>query len=353
METSNSLRTFKFDFWKDHFWFWALGLPFGLICWVVPFVVLIGLSQADNTPGWFPFFGFVFLGIPCYLVGWIFVYSLMEGLFTKVTLAESWISIRLPWLIFPLIPVVKRIDLVRVRRINLEAPYGSRAAVFLYYLENNKERHFYLPRFNHNIPYLRLMIALKDRIEPPTVAPESGFGSEVPGMHSMQKGLMKGKGTPRLRRRFIDKVLYELIVYSFLMFLGISGWVTLSMPASNKLEAFIVGPILAFLCFLLAAVGNYLPFIGSILIWFLGRAIIHATLWLFQMPNTTWDTPAVVNQFLGRWNIAPIHSTLVEFLFWGTLIISIELSISGILGWFERRAQKKFIRTQEEEMTTK
>jgi len=352
METSNPLKTFKFDFWKDHFWVWALGLPVGLICWVVPFVVFMGLLSEDNTPGWFPFFGFILLGIPCYLAGWIFVYSLMEGFFTKVTLAESWVSIRLPWIIFPLIPVVKRIDLARIRRINLEAPYGSRDAVFLYYLENNKERHFYLPRFNHNIPYLRIMMALMNRIEPPIVAPEPGFGSEVQGMGLMEKGLLKEKGPPRLRRRFIDKVLYELIVYSFLVFLGISGWVTLSMPASNKLEAFIIGPTLAFLCFILAAVCNYLPGIGSISIWFLGRAIIHAILWLFQMPNTTWDTPAEVNQFLGRWNIAPIHSTLVEFLFWATMIISIELSISGILGWFERRAQKKFMRTQDEEIST-
>jgi hypothetical protein len=276
----------------------------------------------------------------------------MEGIFTKVTLAKSWVSIRLPWLIFPLIPVKRRIDLACIRRINLEAPYGSRAAVFLYYLKNNKERHFYLPRFNHNIPYLRQMMALKDRIEPPPVAPASGFGSEAQGMHSMQTGLMKGKGAPRLRRRFIDKVLYELTVYSLLVFLGVSGWVTLSMPFSNKLEAFIMGPTLAFLCFMLAAVCNYLPVIGPILIWFVGHAIIRAALWLLQMPNTTWDTPAVVNQFLGRWNIAPIHSTLVEFLFWATLIISIELSIRGILGWFERRAQIKFMRAQEEEIIT-
>ncbi len=160
----------------------------------------------------------------------------------------------------------------------------------------------------------------------------------------MQMGDMKGKGAPRLRRRFIDKVLYELTVYSFLVFLGISGWVTLSMPFSSKLEAFIMGPTLAFFCILLAAVCNYLPVIGTIAIWFVGRALIHAMLWLFQLPNTTWETPAVVNQFLGRWNIAPIHSTLVEFLFWGTLILSIELSISGILGWFQRRAQKKSAR---------
>ncbi len=170
METSNPLKTYKFDFWKDRFWIWALVLPIGLICWVVPFIVLVGLLQAENAPGWFPFFGFVFLGVPCYLLGWIFVYSLMEGFYTKVTLAESWVSIRLPWLIFPLIPVKRRIDLACIRRINLEAPYGSRAAVFLYYLKNNKERHFYLPRFNHNIPYLREMVALKERIEPPPVA---------------------------------------------------------------------------------------------------------------------------------------------------------------------------------------
>lgn len=349
METPNHpFKSYKFDFWKDHFWVWALGLPFGLICWAVPFVVLFGLSKANNAPGWFPIFGFIFLGIPCYLVGWIFVYSLMEGIYTKVTIAENWVSIRLPWLIFPLIPVVRRIDLARIRRINLQAPYGSRAAVFLYYYEKNKERHYYLPRFEHNIPYIRIMMALKNRIEPPLSPPTSAPDSEPQGTHSTKEGLIKGKHTPRLRRRFIDKALYELTVYSFLALLGISGWITLSLPTSNKIEAFVVGPFLAFVCFLLAAACGFLPGIGPIAFWFLGHPIIRAILWLFQVPDVNWDTPPVMNQLLARWNIPPVHSTLVEFFFWATLIISIEVSISNIVDRIWRRAYKNFMQSRGE-----
>jgi len=215
METPNhSYESYKFNFWKDRFWVWALCLPFGLICWAIPFVLFFGLSKADNAPGWFPLFGFVFLGLPSYLVGWIFVYSLMEGLYTKVTMTDSWVSIRLPWLIFPIIPVVKRIDLERIRRINLFAPYGSRAAVFLYYFEKNKERHFYLPRFEHNPAYIQIMMALKDRIEPSLIPFISSPDSESQGTLSAKDALIKAKRYPSLRPRFIDKALNELIVFS-------------------------------------------------------------------------------------------------------------------------------------------
>ncbi len=342
MENPNHpFKSYKFDFWKDRFWIWALVLPFGLIGWAVPFVLLIGLSKANNAPNWFPIFGFLFLGIPCYLVGWIFVYSLMEGIYTKVTIAENWISIRLPWLIFPIIPVVRRIDLARIHRINLHAPYGSRAAVFLYYYRKNKERHYYLPRFEHNIPYIKIMMALKDRIEPPLSPPTTAPGSELMGTYSTKEEMINRIHTPRPRRRLIDKAIYELIIYSFLALLGISGWVTLSLPISNKIEAFVTGSFFGFVCFMLGAACGSLPVIGPVAFWFLGHPIIRAILWLFQMPDTAWDSPPVVNQFMARWNIAPIHSTLVEYLFWATLIISIEFSASAILGWIEHQAQKK------------
>ena len=210
METPNhSYKTYKFNFWKDHFWVWALFLPFGLISWALPFVVLIGLSNTNNNnaPGWFPIFGFVFLGILAYPLGWIFVYSLMEGIYTKVTIAQNWVSIQLPWVIFPIIPVVKRIDLERIQRINLFAAYGSRTAVFLYYYEKNKERHFYLPRFNNNPPYLQIMKALKDRIEPPLTPSISSPNSEPQGMLSAKEALIKEKRYPSFRLHFMDKAL--------------------------------------------------------------------------------------------------------------------------------------------------
>jgi hypothetical protein len=352
MEIANHpSKSYKFDFWKDHFWVWALALPFGLIGWAVPFVVYLGLSKANNAPGWFPIFGFIFLGIPCYFIGWIFVYSLMEGIYTKVTVAEDWILVRLPWVVFPLIPVIRRIELARIRRVNLQAPYGSRAAVFLYYYERNKERHYYLPRFEHNIPYIRIMMALKDRIEPPISPPTSGPDSELQGMRSTKEGLIQGNHTLRLRRRFIDKALYELTVYSFLALLGISGWITLSLPASSKIEAFVVGSSFAIICLMVAVACSYLPAIGPIAFWFLGHWIIRALLWLLQVPDASWDTPPVVNQLLALWNISPIHSTLVEFFFWATLFVNIELSLGGILSWFERRAQTKLMRSPAGEIT--
>jgi len=319
---------------------WALCLPFGLISWAIPFVLFFGLSKADNAPDWFPIFGFVFLGILCYPLGWIFVYSLMEGLYTKVTITDSWVSIRLPWLIFPIIPVVKRIDLERIKRINLFTPYGSRAAVFLYYLEKNKERHFYLPRFKHNPAYIQIMMALKDRIEPPLIPSISSPDSEPQGILSEKDALFKAKCYPHKGTRFIDKVFYPLIALSILAMAGISGWITLSLPTSSKSDAFAAGFSVSIVCFWLPFCGFFPGGIGLVAFLFLGHPIIRAILWLVRVPDVNWETPPVVNQLLGRWNISPIHSTLVEFLFWATLVISIEFLISSIATWLRRRAYK-------------
>jgi hypothetical protein len=165
MDTEENLRVYKFNFWKDGFWVWIVVLPFGLISWAIPFVLLLGLMNTVNAPDWFSYFGFILLGVPGYLVGWIFVYSLMEGIYTKVTIADEWVAVRLPWLIFPIIPIEKKINLDQIHRINLFAPYGSRMAVYLYFLSNNKERHFYLPRFKNNPPYIEEIIAIQKRVE--------------------------------------------------------------------------------------------------------------------------------------------------------------------------------------------
>jgi hypothetical protein len=165
MDPYRKVRTYKFNFWKDGFRLWILALPFGIICWVVPFVVLFGLINTKNSPNWFPFFGFLFTGIPAYLVGWIFVYSLMEGIITKVTIADDWVAIRLPWQIFPVFPITKKIDLENIHRINLSAPYGSRIAVHLYYYKNNRERYFYLPRFKNNPLYIEEILSIQKRVE--------------------------------------------------------------------------------------------------------------------------------------------------------------------------------------------
>jgi hypothetical protein len=165
MENSATFRSYKFNFWKDGFGLWAFVLPFGLIGWAIPFVLFIGLMNASNSPDWFPYFVSIVLGIPAYLVGWIFVYSLMEGIYTKVTFTEEWVSVRLPWLIFPVIPVVKKINLDQILKIDAYAHYGSRIAVYLYYLKGNKERRFYLPKFKNSPGYGEEILAIQKKLE--------------------------------------------------------------------------------------------------------------------------------------------------------------------------------------------
>jgi hypothetical protein len=156
-------RTYRFHFIKDHFWIWAVLIPFGIICWVLPFIIFWGLGRMSNSPAWFPYFGFVFLGIPCYLIGWIFVYSVMEGIYTRVAFTNQTISIRFPSLVFPLIPVERTLDIYKIQRVDMFARYGTRIAVFLFYNQEGKERRFYIPRFKHNPAYDEELRLLKDR----------------------------------------------------------------------------------------------------------------------------------------------------------------------------------------------
>ena len=342
MDTTGKPRNYKFNFWKESFWAWALVLPFGLISWAISFVLFFGLMNANNTPGWFPLFGFIYLGIPGYLVGWIFVYSLMEGLYTKVTIADTWVSIRLPWLIFPLIPVVKRINLEQIHRINLFAPYGSRIAVFLYFFKKKKERHFYLPRFKYNPPYIEEMVAMQKRVESLNPSAEGGISLGADQMKAknelLQQRLPRFSGRPI----FIQRVIHLLYSFVLLGIVGISAWITSSMPPGG-IDVIEIGFIIGLLFSLFGLFGMY-PVIGQILIWFFGRVGIRAISgFIFKLsPDTIfWDTPESVNAIFSQFNIQPVHASFTDFLFWSILIFSIIISLDNTIGWLRRRALRR------------
>ena len=162
----SSAKSFRFHFWKDKFWVWAILSPLGFICWIIPFFSLAGMFDFSSSPGWFPYFSFVLLGIPCYLVGWIFIYQIMEWIYTKVTIGIEQVTVRLPWVIFPLVPVIKRLDRSRIEHVDLSVPYGTRNAVFLYYHDMNKYRHFYLPKFLHSSAYFQEILKIKQEVDP-------------------------------------------------------------------------------------------------------------------------------------------------------------------------------------------
>ncbi|NMC78240.1 MAG: hypothetical protein GYA59_02660 [Chloroflexi bacterium] len=342
MYTPGKLRSYKFNFWKDKFWMWALALPFGLICWAIPFVLFVGLLNTDNSPGWFPFFAFVFLGVPGYLVGWIFVYSLMEGIYTRVTFAENRVSLRLPWIVFPLIPVVKKIDLERIRRVNLFTPYGSRTAIFLYFFENNKERHFYLPKFKNNPLYLDEIMAIQKRVE----APHSTEGGAMPpasGPWKAKEELLQSRvsrfdGRPTFIQRVI-RLLYFFVLFGIY---GISAWITHDVPPGGT-DAVEIGLGMGFIFSLFGFVG-VLPFIGQILIWFFGRCGIGVIAeWLFHLsPDAVyWDIPESLRGIFSSFHIPPIHATFSDFLFWSILVFSVLVSLDNGIAWFRQQALKR------------
>jgi len=149
------IRKYHFNFIKDRFWIWAIVLPIGLICWFLPFFIFQGLQSTGLERNTSIAIAYLFLGLPSYLIGWIFVYSLMEGLITRVTFSSTQITLRTPWKIFPLFWAINRVGIDKIESINMQVPYGTRYAIFLYYRRKNKVRKFYLPRFNNQPNYLK------------------------------------------------------------------------------------------------------------------------------------------------------------------------------------------------------
>lgn len=345
METQgHQKRIYKFRFTKDGFWVWALLLPVGMICWALPAVLFIGLHKTDS-PEWFaPFMAFIYLGIPSYLVGWIFFYSLMEGLYTKVTITDQKVTLRMPWLLFPLIPVVKDIELDKIQRVNLFAPYGSREAVFLYYAKGRKERHFYLPKFKGNPTYMQEMTAIQKRVEA-HLSVLTIENHSTTNISDVKQELLKQRRTNMsMTPHFILRVIRWLYFIILLGIYLISGWIT-SMRPPGGAEEFVSGFTISFICSLLGFAGMY-PIIGQLILWFFGHWTIRAITGLISQMNPDsiyWNTPATVNQILAQLHLQPIHSTLTEFLFWSILIFSMIISVDNTLGWFRRRAYRRYM----------
>jgi hypothetical protein len=337
--SDQNTASFHFSFWKERVWVWALMLPLGILFWGMPAAMLFALAAPNVPEGLGIFMALVLIGIPAYLVGYIFIYNFIEGVFTRVTITDQKVSFRTPWVIFPVLLVTKNIPILKIEQVRFNASYGiGRLAVQTAYQQGKRKRVLHLPQFKDD-QYIQAMKALQERVTPASVLTLSSPSGEPQGTLATKDALINAKRYPSLRPRDTYKILNTLISFSFLALFRIGGWITLSLPISSKTDAFAVGFNLGFVFFWLAFCG-FLPGIGQVAFWFLGHPIIRAILWLFQVPDVSWETPQVVNQLLGRWNISPIHSTLVEFLFWATLIISIELSITGIEGWLRRRAYK-------------
>ena len=325
--------TYHFDFFKDKVWMFALILPIGFLCWLLPFVLLWGLARSGLEMGTSIIIAFLLLGVPAYLVGWVIIYSYMEGVITRVTFTETEIRHRTPWMPFPLFWLTKKISIEKIEDIALNIPYGTRTAIYLYYHEGKKQRKFYLPRFKNQPNYLEEFRVINVRLPHPSdmLAPIGVTRTE----QQVKSDLLAAARSKKPVFRFWD-ILVKFISSVFV--LGVvfgSGLICLQLPIPG-VQAFIAGMSAGFFCIFISLVATF-PILGQVLIWFFARKAINIVFWLFGIQPDTLTLSASLNKFLQAMLFQP-HKifSLTDFIFWMIFILSILYSLDRIVRWLLR-----------------
>ncbi len=332
------LPSYHFDLKKDRFLLWIIALPIGLISWVLPFVLLWGLIGTGLEEGASTVIAFLFLGLPAYLVGWIFIYSLMEGLITRVSFSDSEIFHRTPSLIFPLFWKTKKIRISDIENIDFQTPYGSRTAILLFVHRGNRIKKYFLPRFKDQPEYLREFRAFskgKDTFF------ESSQTQEKLSLETVTKEEMLATvNIDQLSLHGWDRFL-KLVsgILIFALVLG-SGYYCLQLPFS-AFETFSAGASVGMILVLICLVLSF-PIVGQGLVWFFGR---KAILWIFSFFNINSDSlfmPSTIQNILREWTKwGTIRLSLTDFAFWCVFLLSVLYSVDRILRRSNRRRKSR------------
>jgi len=331
----NTTHSYHFGLKKDHGWMWIIALPFGLICWAIPFVLnwgLIGTGLEQDTTA---VIAFLFLGVPAYLVGWIFVYSFMEIIITRVSFSDSAIYHRTPFLIFPIFWRTKKIIISEIDNIDFMARYGSRFAILLFIKRGDKLKRHFLPRFRDQPEYLKEFEAFsknKGTFE------ENGLLKAKTGIEGMVKEQVLAAASAnqaslrtwnRILKLSSGLIIFTLIIGCgyYCMQLPVSVYVSFSAGAS-------VGMALVLLCLVTS-----IPVLGQGLIWFFGRGVVA---WLFSFVNVNSGTlfmPASLHRLLREWlNWDTSRLSLTDFTFWCVFLLSVLYSVDRLVRRFKRKS---------------
>jgi hypothetical protein len=335
----NTRNSFRFQFWKEKVWVGLLLLPLGMLVCGLPiflfFVLELPLGARVLVELAF---------IPAYIGGGLIFYIVFSLVFTRVVITSQTIALHTPRLIFPFLPVTKKIPIEQIKQIQFMVPHFIwRSAIELTTRQGDKNRRVKIPQFKDS-QYIQNLRTIQARIVPTPDLARSLSGNAIQG----SPALINSKRLQIPPRSIFSMNVSGLWAFSSLLMVCISGWITLSLPIPSRLEAFGIGFGLAATCFWLSFCGFLPAGLGQVAFWFLGRPSIHAAMWLFQIPDVSWDTPAVVNNLLRQFNLPPIHSTLVEFTFWATLFISLEFTLGNTVDWFRRRNYDRAIQKEEQ-----
>jgi len=332
------LSSYHFDLKKDRFWPWIVALPFGLLCWALPFVSWWGLIRTGLEEGTSIFIAFLFLGLPAYLVGWIFVYTFMEGLITRVSFSDTEIFHRTPSLIFPLFWKTKKIKIADIQNINFFAPYGFRTAILLFVQRGNKIKKYFLPRFKNQPEYLREFLAFSKEKEPFV---EGNPTQKNLSAEAMAKEKMLEVANANQLSVFGWDRLLRLIsgILAFTVILG-SGYYCLQLPLS-AFETFSAGASVVMIFVLICLVLS-IPIASQVLIWFFAKKAIFFVFSVFNINSDTLFLPSALQKILREWTKSEtVRLSLTDFVFWCVLFLSILYSAERILRNYNRRNRSR------------
>jgi len=334
----NTFHSYHFDLKKDRFLLWIFLLPIGLISWVLPFVLFWGLMDTGLEQDTSIVIAFLFLGLPAYLIGWIFVYSVMEGLITRVSFSDSKIFHRTPSLIFPLLWKTKIISISDIENINFQTPYGSRTAILLLAHRGNRIKKYFLPRFKNQPEYLQEFQAFsKER----NVLIKNTQTQEKLSLETVTKEEMLATvNTDQLNLRGWDRFL-KLIggILICALILG-SGFYCLQLPFS-VFESFSTGASVGMILVLICLVLSF-PIIGQVLIWFYAKKAIFFIFSFFNINSDSLFMPSTVQDILRewtKWDTAKL--SLTDFTFWCVFLLSILYSVDRIIRRSNRRKKSR------------
>lgn len=327
---NNHFRVYHFDLIKDHGWIWLVTLPFGLVCWVIPFVLLWGLTGTGMEKSTAAVIAFLFLGVPAYLIGWIFVYSFMEVLITRVSFSDGTIDHRKPLLIFPLVWNTKKIAVTEIENVDLFAYYGTRLAILLFLRRGNKTRKYFLPQFKDQPAYLDEF----SRFKKDSGSAQVGEGTNI---ETPEKDKILADATSRQSNlRAWDAILkFFSGLLIFILMIG-CGYYCLQLPGP-AFQLFSAGVSVGMVLVIISLVIS-MPVLGQGLIWFFGRMMIVWSFGFLKINSDDLFIPQTLQRFIFqwlKWDAGKI--SLTDFAFWCFFLLSILYSIDRLVRHFDRR----------------
>jgi len=336
-------KSYRFHFWKDKYWAMILFMPIVFICLSIVAFEFYNIVSTEMQLGPLEeLVVLIILGFPIWVAFWFFLYYFFKFLYTRVIITDTEIYHRAPLKIFPFIPKNYRLAIKSIERVDLEAKSGGMPAIFLYYRKNKKQKCFYLPRFN-NPEYIKELTQIHTLLF-------TQIASQMltqPGLPDQTTSIPQTlQQSTSLRPAALDKALVWVgQIFAWGLVIGV-GY-TMAKFTTSVEDAWLTGITAAsfayLIGFLVPNIGR-LPFIGQLAYLYLGEKFFSLIFGIFHIDVAAYflQIPPGILKIIHSWfPVFPVTVSLLDFIFYDILALSILVSIDVIDGWLRKRINNR------------